>query len=158
MNKKEYFMNRFLFIILFCITNNFVAFSLGDTLIIRFKNSFVEKIPLIKIHKIIFENPNIVEESNSVSSLTTKGNYPNPFSEKTLIEFELSTEGDVQIVIFDHNGKQIQTINRTNCSAGKNKIEWNCRDKDEKPVLPGVYFYQVRFNKEVQCKKMILVK
>ncbi|MFN3307158.1 MAG: FlgD immunoglobulin-like domain containing protein [Candidatus Kapaibacteriota bacterium] len=153
-------MSKFFFIVLVSILNFFCAFSSSDDiLIIKFKNSYAEKILLTDILKITFEEATVVEEKSAdTTSLTAKGNYPNPFSEKTKIEFEIPRPGNVQIIIYNNNGQQVQVINCDNCSAGKNSLEWNGLDKDGKPVPANVYFYEVHFGKDIQSKKMILSK
>jgi len=137
----------------------FDAKSQADTLVINLKNNQVEKIPISQIQKITFENVTGVDNSiNPPKDLTIKGNYPNPFDEKTNIEFEIASFGDVVIIIYDNNGNQIQKLKCQNCQAGKNNIQWNCLDKNNNQVRSGVYYYEVRFNNEIQSKKMILIK
>jgi len=132
----------------------------GDTLVINLKNNKVEQIAISQIQSIKFENiPSSVNEQKQLANgLIVKGNYPNPFGEQTSIEFEIATFGDVQIQIYDDIGNQIQTLNCQNCRAGKNTVVWNCLDKNNNRIQSGVYFYEVHFGKELQTKKMIIVR
>jgi flagellar hook assembly protein FlgD len=90
--------------------------------------------------------------------LTLNGNFPNPFNQLTSIEFEIAASGSVEIMIYDNVGNQIQKLECQNCIAGKNTLQWNCLDIKNNKVQNGVYFYEVRFNTDVQSKKMIVVK
>ncbi|MEI6089296.1 MAG: T9SS type A sorting domain-containing protein [bacterium] len=130
-----------------------------DTLVIKLKNNQIDKIAVSKIRTIKFENVTSVNESTkNDSGLSVAGNYPNPFQEQTNIEFEIASIGDVTVIIYDNSGKQIQKLECNNCQIGKNTLPWNCFDKNNNRVESGVYYYEVRFNSEVQSKKMILVK
>ncbi|MEI6089275.1 MAG: T9SS type A sorting domain-containing protein [bacterium] len=145
------------FIVLFAC--NFLLNAQTDTLVIKLKNNQIEKIAVNKIQKIKFENVTSVNEPTKIAKgLSVAGNYPNPFQEQTNIEFEIATIGDVAVIIYDNSGKQIQKLECNNCQIGKNTLPWNCLDKNKNRVESGVYYYEVRFNSEVQSKKMILVK
>ncbi|MEI6088974.1 MAG: T9SS type A sorting domain-containing protein [bacterium] len=130
-----------------------------DTLVIKLKNNQSDKIAVSQIKKITFENVSGVQEHNKqTSTLIINGNNPNPFQEKTDIEFEITTLGNVEIYIFDNNGNQIQVLECINCQIGKNTVVWNCLDKNNNRVQSGIYVYEVRFNNEIKSKKMLMVK
>ena len=135
------------------------CYAQSDTLLIKLKNGTVEKIAVSQIKKVQFENvTSAVEDAASNNSLQVKGNYPNPFEEKTNIEFEIETAGEVQITIYDSKGNQIQTLECNDCQAGKNTLQWKGIDKAGNKALSGVYYYEVRYGKEVLSKKMIVIK
>ena len=134
------------------------CYAQSDTLLIKLKNGTVEKIAVSQIKKVQFENvTSAVEDAASNNSLQVKGNYPNPFEEKTNIEFEIETAGEVQITIYDSKGNQIQNLECNDCQAGKNTLQWNGIDKAGNKALSGVYYYEVRYWKEVSSKKMIVI-
>lgn len=134
------------------------VYAQTDTLVIKLKNNQIEKIAVSTIKTIKFENVTSVNEPNqSLSGLAVTGNYPNPFQEQTNIEFEIASIGNVEVIIYDNSGKQIQKLECNNCQIGKNTLPWNCLDKNNNRVESGTYYYEVRFNNEVQSKKMILV-
>jgi len=131
----------------------------SDTLVIKLKNNQIEKIAVSQIQKIQFENITGVEEQLKIPiGLAVKGNYPNPFTDQTSIEFEIASSGNVLILIYDNSGNHIQSLKCENCIEGKNTLQWDCKDSKGSRVQSGVYFYEVRFNNEVQSKKMILIK
>lgn len=130
----------------------------NDTLVIKLKNGQSEKIAISQISKTQFENVTGVDEKHIKTTDLQLNNYPNPFSENTSIEFEIASYGDVVVLIYDNNGEQIQKLECNNCPTGKNTLQWNCLDKNNKRVSTGMYYYEVRFNNEIQSKQMILVK
>ena len=134
------------------------CYAQSDTLLIKLKNGTVEKIAVSQIKKIQFENVTAgVEDAALNNSLHVKGNYPNPFEEKTNIEFEIEAAGEVLITIYDSKGNQIQTLERNDCQAGKNSLQWNGIDKAGNKASSGVYYYEVRYGKATQARKMIVI-
>jgi photosystem II stability/assembly factor-like uncharacterized protein len=80
-------------------------------------------------------------------------NYPNPFNPTTLIKFELATEADATITLYNTLGQNVATIFDGHRTAGTYVVEFDGRD------LPsGSYFYQLRTGGFLQTKRMMLVK
>jgi len=85
---------------------------------------------------IYFNDGVFIEEEQMNTSVNTIifDNYPNPFTTSTTIEYELPQPTTVQIIIYNHLGKQIEVIQQSQ-SAGKQQVVWNAEG------LPsGVYF------------------
>lgn len=152
-------MKLLAFTLFLSMSGAFNLFAQSDSLVIKFKNNQIEKIPISSIQSIKFENLTSVDDaviSNSSISMLT--NYPNPFSENTSMEFEISNSGVVKILIYDISGNQIQELTLDNCITGKNIVQWNCLDKNHKRVENGMYFYEIRYKNETLTKKMIVIK
>jgi hypothetical protein len=82
-----------------------------------------------------------------------KQNYPNPFNPSTTIEFSLPQSGFVTLKVYNNLGEEVSTLKSGYFSAGNYKTLWNAAG------LPsGIYFYQLRAEKFVQTKKLILMK
>jgi PKD repeat protein len=78
-------------------------------------------------------------------------NYPNPFSESTTIHYVLKNSADVQLTVFDLLGNKIELIENTFKSAGDYKLNWQA------PQLPpGMYLLQLKTNKDISTKKMVI--
>ncbi|MFH1051517.1 MAG: T9SS type A sorting domain-containing protein [bacterium] len=152
-------MKLFITFLAFIIALSINAMAQSDALLIKLKSGQTDTITISQIQKIQFENIlSVKDEPTGTSNLSVEGNYPNPFSEQTSLEFEIAQTGNVEIIIYDNSGKQIQTLNCVHCQTGKNSLPWNCLDFNNNRVQSGVYYYEVRFGTEVQAKKMILVK
>ena len=78
-------------------------------------------------------------------------NYPNPFSDSTIISFYLPGEEKVSIDIFNSSIETVKKIEDINCHAGKNQIAFNAEN-----LPPGIYFYRLKADKFVEVKKMII--
>jgi hypothetical protein len=80
-------------------------------------------------------------------------NYPNPFNPKTIIEFELLQDSDVEVTVFDLAGKKVIVLQEGYLTSGIYKFEF---DGSELPS--GVYLYRISTPQFTQTRKMILAK
>lgn len=88
--------------------------------------------------------------------LIAVNSYPNPFTNKTTINYQITTENHICIKIFSPNGKQIISLKNKRQSAGTYAILWDGRDQQGKQVPNGIYFYQLIVGDSVISKTMIL--
>lgn len=77
-------------------------------------------------------------------------NYPNPFEEKTQIEFFLPYGGSTRFFVSDALGRTVYERTAT-YAEGRHTITF---DRDELPA--GVYYYGIEFDGERRMHKMIL--
>lgn len=81
-------------------------------------------------------------------------NYPNPFNPKTMISFAIKKQSLVKIIVYDINGKEIQTLVNENKNAGDFEVKFSSNN-----IPSGIYFYTLFINNEkIQTRKMVLVK
>jgi hypothetical protein len=81
-------------------------------------------------------------------------NYPNPFNPSTVIEFSLPEDvGNVKLSIYNALGEKVAELVNTALTAGKYQYQWNAKN-----VATGMYIYELRTDKFVSVKKMLLLK
>jgi len=81
-------------------------------------------------------------------------NYPNPFNPSTVIEFSLPENvGNVQLSIYNTLGEKVAELVNTALTAGKYQYQWNAKN-----AATGIYIYELRTDKFVSVKKMLLLK
>jgi len=86
-------------------------------------------------------------------------NYPNPFNSQTIISFNMPTDGDADLNIYNILGEKVKTISLGALTPGIYTSIWNGRDDYDKEVVSGVYCYSLCVNKlAVFTEKMILTK
>jgi hypothetical protein len=75
---------------------------------------------------------------------------PNPFSKQTTFNFSVENAGQIELEIFDSNGRLVFSQQK-HIQAGKNKIEL------QKANLPtnGIYFYKIKTDHDVTAGKII---
>ena len=80
------------------------------------------------------------------------GNYPNPFTERTVFAYELTDVVEkFTFTIYTVEGRKIRQLDNDNIISGANKnlpgyheIEWDGKNQDGHAVGNGNYFYQIR--------------
>jgi hypothetical protein len=81
-------------------------------------------------------------------------NYPNPFNPSTTIEFSLPEDvKNVKLSIYNVLGEKVTELVNTSLIAGKYQYKWNAGN-----VATGMYIYELRTDKFVSVKKMMLLK
>ena len=85
-------------------------------------------------------------------------NYPNPFNPTTTIGYTLPEAGQVSLDIYNLLGQHVRSLVNEDQAAGTHRIVWDGKDSSGKSLGSGVYFYQLRTNRAVTVKRMVLVK
>jgi len=108
---------------------------------------------------------NVVISNQAVSKLKVTGkvvprvyaleqNYPNPFNPSTTINFALPEDiSNVKLTIYNALGEKVAELVNGSLVAGKYQYQWNAKN-----VATGLYIYELRTDKFVSIKKMLLLK
>ena len=129
-------------------------------------------VDVIYWYRIIAENgtktpimSNIARASLKSSSgpTTLYQNYPNPFNPETFIPYQLASDSDVTIKIYDVSGKFVRTLNIGQRKAGlyidrKKAAHWDGKNQQGERATSGIYFYQLVTDGFSTTKRMLLVK
>ncbi len=101
-------------------------------------------------------------DDNELQSVLPKnfnlGNpYPNPFNPSLNVPFDLSSAGDLTIIIYDLLGRNIRQWELTGLEPGGNVISWDGKSVDGKNSVSGIYFMKVTFisKNKISSKKTI---
>ncbi len=105
------------------------------------------------------------EDQLSYGSNVLFQNYPNPMKSSTTISFNLATKSHekAQIKIYNVKGQLVRKIKMQppiySGVKGKNNIVWDGKDKNNKPVSSGIYFYRLETeNYQSSVKKLLLLR
>ena len=79
--------------------------------------------------------------------------YPNPFNPTTKISFAIDTPSEIQLDVYDVNGKLIDTILKGYYQSGMHGIEWNASE-----FASGMYFVHLLKQGERRTQKVMLLK
>jgi hypothetical protein len=94
----------------------------------------------------------IKEEGNS-NEFALYQNVPNPFIDRTEIQFQLNKAGHTELKILDIVGNKIADLVNEKLAAGKYKLSF-----DSSQLASGIYICQLNFNGIRKTSKMILSK
>ena len=88
------------------------------------------------------------------SEYALEQNYPNPFNPSTVIEFSLPENvGNVKLSIYNTLGEKVAELVNTALAAGRYSYQWNAKN-----IATGMYIYELRTDKFVAMRKMLLIK
>lgn len=80
-------------------------------------------------------------------------NFPNPFSAKTTIKFNIPQRTIVTLKVYDMLGREVSVLVNDNLQAGSYRFELDAKGMEE-----GTYYYLLKAGDYLGQKKMILVK
>ena len=80
-------------------------------------------------------------------------NFPNPFNETTVIEYEIGSEGHAQLEIFNELGQRVTTLFEGWEPRGRYVMLF-----EGKGLASGVYFYRLTTGKFMETKKFLYLK
>lgn len=88
----------------------------------------------------------------------TLQNNPNPFTESTMILFNLSERADVRVEVIDIFGKVVKTLKTGQLAPGQYSTNWFGDNEAGASVPSGTYICRVTANDKVQTIKMSLIR
>ena len=84
-------------------------------------------------------------------------NYPNPFNPSTMIPYQLPTDMQVRLEVFNVLGQHIATLVDEERPAGFHAAQWDATDGTGQAVAAGVYFYRLRGEGVELTQRMVLI-
>ena len=90
-------------------------------------------------------------------------NFPNPFNPETWIPYQLSSDSNVMIKIFDVSGHTVRELNLGHKSTGSymtnsNAAYWDGKNETGEHVSSGIYFYSLQTENFSATRRMVILK
>jgi len=101
----------------------------------------------------IISNLPVAVEEDAPVAFSVAQNTPNPFNPTTTINFNLASEGQVSVDVFNIAGQKVDTLVNDVMNAGSHSVAW-----DANGFAAGVYFYTVKSGDYAKTMKMTLLK
>lgn len=79
--------------------------------------------------------------------------YPNPFNPSTTIEFALKEMAELELKIFDLQGREVCTLIQTTLEQGSYNVIWNAEDRPS-----GMYIARIQAGNVLKTQKLLLMK
>ena len=102
-----------------------------------------------------YDNEDNDEIPNDVSIISC---YPNPFNPSTTISYTLEDDINVNLKIFNINGRKVFENENINSKAGLNEYKWNGVDSKGNYLTSGIYFIAIESNDKILMDKVTLLK
>ena len=90
-------------------------------------------------------------------------NYPNPFNPETWLPYQLASDAEITLRIYDMGGRVIQQLDLGTRPAGlyfsrERAAYWDGRSGTGELMSSGLYFYELRAGNLTAVKRMIILK
>jgi len=95
-----------------------------------------------------------IEENNSDKSIRKLTVLPNPFKDRTLIQW--INGGNIKI--YDASGRLVRKFNNYKTSSGINQVIWNGTDDNGKRLPGGVYFVKLTEAETTIIEKSVMIE
>jgi hypothetical protein len=100
--------------------------------------------PPVDGNKYLFTPTSGIEENfYSLSQIQLSSSYPNPFSNKVIINYQIPKRTDVKLIIYDVLGREVKSLYSGMANQGNYTITWQGDDNKGKKVSTGVYFVRL---------------
>ena len=103
-------------------------YSSGDSLFINLE-TFVGELKIFTTE---------IQEIEIPETIYLGQNYPNPFTNETIIEYGITNEGKVLLSIYDVSGREVKTLINKHQTQGNYSVTF-----DRSTLKPGVYYYEI---------------
>ena len=100
----------------------------------------------------------VVVNGEIPDELTLFPNYPNPFNAWTNIVFDIRTESDVSLTLYNLAGQTVTVLHNAWTRTGKMRILWDGRDSAGKPVVSGIYICVLKAGQSVRVRKITCLR
>ncbi|MBA3647178.1 MAG: ScyD/ScyE family protein [Chitinophagales bacterium] len=102
----------------------------------------------------------IADIATGVSSVNSTSRFniiasPNPFSEVTTIQFNITNTSDVKFSVVNIMGEEVFSQNKGSYTAGSHNFLWNGKGTGERSLTPGMYFIKLITNEGIQTSGII---
>jgi hypothetical protein len=112
-------------------------------------------------NKPVFEVPITLTVKDAVSNETEERpnqialqqNYPNPFNPSTTISYTLQKAQQVQLEVFNIQGRKVATLQHGKMSAGSHHLRF-----DASKLASGIYIYRLKTAEQSLTRQMVLIK
>ena len=96
-----------------------------------------------------------VPVASAVPSLSLSAPAPNPSRTLARFSLELSRPIEVELAVFDPEGRRVTTLLRGMTDAGRRELAWNGQDANGHAARPGVYYLRAATPGAVVTRRLI---
>ena len=96
---------------------------------------------------------NVASEGGLPEMFALQQNYPNPFNPSTTISYQLPTQSNVTLKVFDVLGREVATLVNSVEQPGNKSVNFSANN-----LVSGVYYYRLQAGNFIETKKLVLVR
>ncbi|HUF08495.1 MAG TPA: T9SS type A sorting domain-containing protein [Rhodothermales bacterium] len=143
-DSEEYFLTNLM-------TGQYLAVAAGDPGPLTVTLSAYEAAPFLIADQIVEVSVPTSTDPELASDVALRPVvYPNPFSDRTVIQFAVDRPGRVTLTVFDLLGRSVASVVDGELSMGIHRIEFGARH-----LAPGAYLYRLEAGGRTESGMMI---
>jgi flagellar hook assembly protein FlgD len=81
--------------------------------------------------------------------------FPNPFSDRLNVSFELPKSDFVNVSVYDLAGKRVAELVNEALQQGNNSFYWEGKSENGQSLNPGVYFFRIIYQGKLMMRKVV---
>ena len=110
------------------------------------------------ITEVIVANSSNYVDASIVDRYAIMSSYPNPFNPQTTVSYEVYSDSNVELAVFNLLGQKVATLVNEFVEAGNYSSVWNGQDALGKEAASGVYVLKLTTENEVISNKITLLR
>ena len=99
-----------------------------------------------------------VDNISADPNLEIRGTYPNPFNSKVSINFGISEDQIVIVIIYNLNGMVVRKLLDGRLQKGNHTINWDAMDNKGQQISSGIYYYSIEAKGEKRVQTLTYIK
>ena len=84
--------------------------------------------------------------------------YPNPFNPRTKINYKLSENTGVKLIVYNIMGQVVNILVNSRQAAGRYQVYWNGENLLHQPAASGAYMLVMKAGSSIQAQKILLIR
>ncbi|MBN1790239.1 MAG: putative Ig domain-containing protein [Bacteroidales bacterium] len=132
----------------------------GDIIKVVFSNKSglqLDEVEVVLTNEPADAGKDIIIDETSAGYLLSQ-NTPNPFTDYTIIHYQIPQDGFVEIEVYGITGEKHRTLVNDYKPAGSYEVMWNGQDNHGNTLSKGMYIYILKSNKTLLMKKSVLMR
>lgn len=107
---------------------------------------------------VVFDPDQVVAvDASSPGGTVRLGAEPNPFSESVRLQYELASDADVRVAVYDAAGRMVRVLFRGHREPGGYQLLWDGRDHSGALVAAGSYLCRLQVGERVSATRILRV-
>ncbi len=94
-----------------------------------------------------------IDNHQTPAAFELQQNYPNPFNPSTIIRYNLSHARQVNLTVYDVNGRKVRTLVNGVAHAGVHQVRFNAEN-----LASGMYIYRLTSGRNTVSRRMLLLR
>ncbi len=100
----------------------------------------------------------VPDQPNSGAGRMLHSTHPNPFNPRTSIGFTVDMPRQINIAVYDMNGRRLIVLVDQEVAAGVHHVHWDGVDTAGRMVASGTYLVRLQSRQQVESRKIMLVR